>query len=126
MNSIDRRNFLASLAGGTAASVGLNRAAWSQQSQRTDHFARGTDVAVTSTSREATEAAMLALSEGGNAADAYMSAAITQTVSEIGLTSIAGPLAFVSLTQKRRRQQASSGDSGPQRRNLTISNVTHP
>lgn len=113
MNSIDRRNFLAALAGGSAAFIVRNDAAWSQQSRRADHFARGTDVAVTSTSREATEAALLALNEGGNAADAYMSAAITQTVSEIGLTSIGGAFGIRFFDAKTKNTTGVIGRLGP-------------
>ena len=47
-------------------------------------------VAVTSTSREASESALWALKQGGNAADAYLTATLTQTVVEHGLTSIGG------------------------------------
>lgn len=55
-----------------------------------DHFSSGNTVAVTSTSREASESALWALARGGNAADAYMTATLTQTVVEHGLTSIGG------------------------------------
>ncbi len=55
-----------------------------------DHYATGKKNAVASTSREASEAALWALSQGGNAADAYITAALTQTVVEHGLTSIGG------------------------------------
>lgn len=64
--------------------------------QSDDRFAAyqavGKSLAVTSTSREATEAALWALAEGGNAADAYLTAALTQTVVEPGLTTIGGAL----------------------------------
>ena len=53
------------------------------QAPQADRFAAynavGTEVAVTSTSKEATEAALWALAQGGNAADAYLTAALTQT-----------------------------------------------
>ncbi len=59
-----------------------------------DHYATGKKNAVASTSREASEAALWALSQGGNAADAYITAALTQTVVEHGLTSIGGGLSI--------------------------------
>ncbi len=55
-----------------------------------DHYASGNSAAVTSTSREASESALWALAQGGNAADAYLTATLTQTVVEHGLTSIGG------------------------------------
>ncbi len=67
---------------------------FSQERQRfsraKDHYATGKNQAVASTSKEASESAMWALSRGGNAADAYMTATLTQTVVEHGLTSIGG------------------------------------
>lgn len=65
-------------------------AALQRFSRPENHYSRGKTAAVTSTSREASEAALLALAHGGNAADAYMTAALTQTVVEHGLTSICG------------------------------------
>ncbi len=59
-------------------------------SQAKDHHAIGKHSAVASTSKEASESAMWAISKGGNAADAYMTACLTQTVVEHGLTSIGG------------------------------------
>ncbi|MCA9089281.1 MAG: gamma-glutamyltransferase [Planctomycetaceae bacterium] len=59
-------------------------------SRAEDHHATGKHSAVASTSRQASEASMWALSQDGNAADAYMTAALTQTVVEHGLTSIGG------------------------------------
>ena len=113
MNSIDRRNFLVAAAGGSTASVILNKLAWLQESKPNDHFDRGTNIAVTSTSREATEAALLALAKGGNAADAYMSAAITQTVSEIGLTSIGGAFGIQFFDAKTKKTTGVTGRLGP-------------
>ncbi|MCO6456448.1 MAG: gamma-glutamyltransferase [Pirellulaceae bacterium] len=55
-----------------------------------DHYATGKQNAVASTSKEASEAALWALAQGGNAADAYITAALTQTVVEHGLTSMGG------------------------------------
>jgi gamma-glutamyltranspeptidase/glutathione hydrolase len=59
-------------------------------SKAKDHYVTGKKNAVASTSKESSEAALWALSQGGNAADAYITAALTQTVVEHGLTSIAG------------------------------------
>ena len=55
-----------------------------------DHYATGKKNAVASTSKEASKSALWALEQGGNAADAYITAALTQTVVEHGLTSIGG------------------------------------
>lgn len=52
------------------------------------HFTTGKNRAVASTSREASQSALWALSQGGNAADAYLIAASMQTVVEHGLTSM--------------------------------------
>ena len=87
---INRRDFVRTATAGAIVSAGSQRHATAQQSKPKDHYASGSNIAVTSTSREATDAALWALAEGGNAADAYMTAAITQTVSEPGLTSIGG------------------------------------
>lgn len=59
-------------------------------SRAKDHHASGQSAAATSTSRQATDAALWALESGGNAADAYIAAALTQTVVEPGLTSLGG------------------------------------
>ena len=112
MNPTHRRDFIATLAGGAVASIGMNPLAWAQRSQRTDHFASGSSVAVTSTSREATDAALRVLKEGGNAADAYMTAAITQTVSEIGLTSIGGAFGIRFFDEKTRKTTGVTGRLG--------------
>ncbi|NQU49621.1 MAG: gamma-glutamyltransferase [Planctomycetes bacterium] len=55
-----------------------------------DHHAEGKNIAVTTTSKQASDAALWALHKGGNAADAYLVAALAQTVVEHGLTSVAG------------------------------------
>ncbi|MGE3803558.1 MAG: gamma-glutamyltransferase [Gemmataceae bacterium] len=55
-----------------------------------DHYATGTKAGVCSTSIEASEAALWALDQDGNAADAYLTAALAQTVCEPGLTSVGG------------------------------------
>ena len=68
----------------------LPDSALAQRSRRADHYATTTNEGVTTTSLEASEAALWALDQGGNAADAYIAAAVTQTVSEPGLTSLGG------------------------------------
>jgi len=55
-----------------------------------DHHATGKKNLVTTTSKEASESALWALALGGNAADAYLTATLTQTVVEHGLTSLGG------------------------------------
>lgn len=104
---------MATVAGGVTATATIPNSSWSQQSERKDHFASGSEFAVTSTSREATEAAVLALNEGGNAADAYMSAAITQTVSEIGLTSIGGAFGIRFFDAQSKKTTGVIGRLGP-------------
>ena len=59
-------------------------------SKAKDHHATGKKNLVTTTTKESSEAALLALSQGGNAADAYLTATLTQTVVEHGLTSLGG------------------------------------
>jgi len=90
---ISRRQWLrqaTAIAAALAAPDALNSQERQRLSRAVDHHATGKNNAVTSTSREASESALWALSQGGNAADAYMTAALTQTVVEHGLTSIGG------------------------------------
>ena len=91
--TLTRREWLKN-ATAIAAISSLSTPLLSQERQRfsqpKDHYATGKNSAVASTSREASESAVWALSQGGNAADAYMTAALTQTVVEHGLTSIGG------------------------------------
>ena len=82
--ALDRRTFLSGVAYGTA---GVLIPSWPGRVAHAErvlpdspHFAVGKTIAATSSSKEATEAALWALAEGGNAADAYITAAITQTV----------------------------------------------
>lgn len=88
-----RRDWLKS-ATAIAAITTAPRLVFSQERQRfakaQDHHATGKNNAVASTSMEASESALLALSQGGNAADAYLTATLTQTVVDHGLTSIGG------------------------------------
>ena len=80
---MNRRDFSKHLGlGALAASAPGLMAAAPRRSRRENHYATGESEAATSTSEEATDAALWALAEGGNAADAYMAAALTQTVVE--------------------------------------------
>ena len=81
-------------------------------SRREDHFSTGKSVAATSTSREATAAALGAMQNGGNAADAYMAAALTQTVVEPGLTSIGGAFGMTFFDAKKKQTSACVGKLG--------------
>ena len=89
-----RRMFITSAATGIAtACFGLRAGATALATQipeRSEYVATGRRMAVASSSRQSTEAAMSILNQGGNAADAYIAAAVTQTVVEPGLTSLAG------------------------------------
>jgi gamma-glutamyltranspeptidase/glutathione hydrolase len=75
------------IASAVPSSLGQER---SRLAKPNDHFSTGKRNGVAATSREASESAMWALAQGGNAADAYLTAALTQTVVEHGLTSVAG------------------------------------
>ncbi len=86
---LTRRTFVGGIAGSCLASV-LPISALGQRSGRADHYATGANAGVCSTSLQASQAALWALDRGGNAADAYMTAALTQTVCEPGLTSLGG------------------------------------
>jgi gamma-glutamyltranspeptidase len=86
---LTRRGFVAAIAGSGLASA-LPLSALAQRSGRADHYATGTRSGVASTSRQASEAALWALEQGGSAADAYIAAALTQTVCEPGRTSLGG------------------------------------
>ncbi len=91
----------------------ISRRAEAQGSQRSDHYATGTSVAVTSTSLEATTAAIEALQQGGNAADAYLTAALAQTVAEPGLTSIGGGLEMKFFRASSGEIESFLGRLGP-------------
>jgi gamma-glutamyltranspeptidase/glutathione hydrolase len=84
-----------------------------QRSERTDHYATGTEAGVSSTSLEASAAALWALDQGGNAADAYMTAALTQTVSEPGLTSLGGAFGIQYFEAANARMSYIAGYLGP-------------
>lgn len=84
-----------------------------QRSGRADHYAAGTQAGVTSTSLQASDAALWALDQGGNAADAYITAALTQTVSEPGLTSIGGAFGIHYFDAGRKETSVLAGRLGP-------------
>jgi gamma-glutamyltranspeptidase/glutathione hydrolase len=115
--TLHRRTFLGSL-GSWAAAANLARldsagAAPPQAADKAVHSATGSTVAVTSTSREATEAALGALQKGGSAADAYLAAALTQTVVEPGLTSLGGALGVTYFHAATGETAAVTGRLGP-------------
>ena len=109
---LTRRGFFAGVAGSCVASI-LAESSFAQRSSRTDHYATGTQAGVTSTSLQASEAALWALDQGGNAADAYMTAAITQTVSEPGLTSLGGAFGMQYFDAGKKETSYVAGLLGP-------------
>lgn len=109
---LSRRTFVGGVAGSCVASV-LPVSAFAQRSQRADHYATGANAGVTSTSIEASEAALWALDQGANAADAYMAAALTQTVSEPGLTSLGGAFGMQYFDAKKADTTYVAGLLGP-------------
>jgi gamma-glutamyltranspeptidase/glutathione hydrolase len=82
-------------------------------SRAKDHHATGKKNAVASTTKESSEAAMWALSQGGNAADAYITASLTQTVVEHGLTSIAGGFSIIYYEAATGKISSIVGPLGP-------------
>ncbi len=91
--ALTRRQWLknaTALAAVSAAPDGLFSQDLKRFSKANDHHATGKKNAVAATTKEASESALWALSQGGNAADAYITATLTQTVVEHGLTSLAG------------------------------------
>jgi len=117
MPDLNRRDFTLTLATGAAA-AGLtgSSAAPPRRSRRENHFATGNNFAATSTSEEATDAALWALQTGGNAADAYMAAALTQTVVEPGLTSLGGAFGMTYFDAKSGETRSCVGKLGPAER----------
>ncbi|MCA9081868.1 MAG: gamma-glutamyltransferase, partial [Planctomycetaceae bacterium] len=109
---VTRRTFVRTVAGTCVSSV-LPGLAIAQRSGRSDHYATGTEAGVTTTSLQASEAALWALDQGGNAADAYITAALTQTVSEPGLTSIGGAFGMNYFDAGSRETTAIAGLLGP-------------
>jgi gamma-glutamyltranspeptidase/glutathione hydrolase len=115
----NRRQFMRRLAAAGAASavsVVWRGPAVAQNtvrlSRREDYIATGQQVAATSTSIQATEAALWALENGGNAADAYMVAALTQTVVEHGLTSIGGAFGMTFFDAAKGKTAGCTGTLG--------------
>jgi gamma-glutamyltranspeptidase / glutathione hydrolase len=109
---LSRRAFVAGGAGCCAGTLLPARAA-AQRSGRTDHYATGTEAGVSSTSLQASEAALWALEQGGNAADAYVTAALTQTVSEPGLTSLGGAFGMQYFDAGNKETSYTAGLLGP-------------
>ncbi len=122
---LTRRGFVQGVAGSCAASI-LPGSTFAQQSSRTDHYATGTRAGVTATSLQASEAALWALDQGGNAADAYMTAALTQTVSEPGLTSLGGAFGMQYFDAGARKQVASQDCWDPLRLSRMTSTAIRP
>jgi gamma-glutamyltranspeptidase/glutathione hydrolase len=107
-----RREFVGSCIGGGLSAM-LVAPAMAQQSGRADHYATGSNRGVSSTSLQATEAALWALDQGGSAADAYIVAALTQTVCEPGLTSIGGAFGITYFNAGKARLSSVAGLLGP-------------
>lgn len=111
---MNRRDFSKNVALGALAGSAIQlTAATPRRSRRENHYATGASEAATSTSEEATDAALWALAEGGNAADAYMAAALTQTVVEPGLTSIGGAFGMTYFNAKTGETKSCIGKLGP-------------
>jgi hypothetical protein len=119
---VDRRVFLQGLATGSAAAalvgcrtdrgVDLDRG-YVDPNPLADFEATGSSWAVTTTSKEATRAAVDVLDKGGNAADAYIAAALTQAVVEVGLVSIGGAFGLTFFDAKTGVTAGASGTLGP-------------
>lgn len=78
-----------------------------------DFHASGRTAAVATTALEATDAALEVLNRGGNAADAYIAAAITQAVVEVGLVSIGGAFGMTYFDAATGETASASGGLGP-------------
>ncbi|MSR55719.1 MAG: hypothetical protein EXS09_20925 [Gemmataceae bacterium] len=113
---LTRRQWLANAAASAVVSA-APRLLFSQEgeqfSKAKDHHASGKKNLVTTTSKEASEAALLAISLGGNAADAYLTATLTQTVVEHGLTSIGGGFSVNYYDAKTGEITSVVGPLGP-------------
>ena len=114
---LDRRAFLSGCAAGAAGAL-LLRYPWhlahaEPVSPAPPHYASGRSVAVATASKEATEAALWALAQGGNAADAYMTAALAQTVVQPGLTSLGGAFGVTVFDATSKTTRSASGLMGP-------------
>ncbi|MDH3731992.1 MAG: gamma-glutamyltransferase [Gemmatimonadota bacterium] len=127
---MDRRKFVGSVAAGSAAAVltGCGSDSGSPATVATtvptgggfvdpdplaDFHASGRTVAVATTAREATDAAFDVLERGGNAADAYIAAAVTQAVVEVGLVSIGGAFGMTFFDAATGQTASASGGLGP-------------
>ena len=114
---MDRRTFLVGVAGGVAGTLLAPSAARLARAEpvslASTHYAFGKSVAVATSSTEATEAALWALAEGGNAADAYITAALTQTVVEPGLTSLGGAFGVTVFEAASKATRSAVGLMGP-------------
>ncbi len=114
--TLNRRTFVGAAVAGAAGALlpawPLRLARGEPVSPGSPHYETGTTVAATSTSKEATEAALWALAVGGNAADAYMTAALTQTVVEPGLTTIGGAFGITYFDCCVERHTRSRGSAG--------------
>ncbi len=109
---LTRRAFINGIAG-CGIGVALPHSVLAPRSVQSDHCATGTAAGVTSTSLQASEAALWALDQGGNAADAYIAAALTQTVSEPGLTSIGGAFGMHYFDAISKETSVMAGRLGP-------------
>ncbi len=114
--AVDRRTFLVR----TAAAAGMILSPWPTGWARAEpvspaspHYAYGSSVAATSTSKEATEAALWVLGEGGNAMDAHIAAAVTQTVVEPGLTTLGGAYGVTFFDAESKTTSGVVGRMGP-------------
>ncbi len=115
-DSFTRRQWLKN-ATAIAAAAAAPQALFSQEGQRvsqaSDHHATGKNNAVAATTKESAESALWALSQGGNAADAYMAATLTQTVVEHGLTSLAGGFSIKYFDRATGKVHSVVGPLGP-------------
>lgn len=108
----NRREFLNGCIGGGLSAM-LRGPVMAQHAGRADHYATGSNRGVTSTSLQASEAALWALDQGGSAADAYIVAALTQTVCEPGLTSIGGAFGMTYFDAAKANLSYEAGLLGP-------------
>jgi gamma-glutamyltranspeptidase/glutathione hydrolase len=109
---LTRRTFAQGVAGCCIASI-LPVPTPAERSERNDHYATGAKAGVAATSLQASEAAMWALDQGGNAADAYVTAALTQTVCEPGLTSLGGAFGMLYFDAGTKATTSVAGLLGP-------------
>jgi gamma-glutamyltranspeptidase/glutathione hydrolase len=115
--TVDRRTFLSGVAAGVASTL---LTPWPARLARAEpvspaspHYAFGRSVAAAASAPEATEAALWALAQGGNAADAYITAALTQTVVQPGLTSLGGAFGITVFDAEKKETRGAVGRMGP-------------